>query len=102
MPEEKVINFGDYKPHLSGPVRCLNCKHEWIAIAPMGTFAELECPECGFLKGIYVGLFDVEDGVERFLCNCGCDCFLIMVGQFQCIQCGVRTTFDELAEEDKG
>jgi hypothetical protein len=27
----------DREPHLSGMARCLACRHEWVAVAPVGT-----------------------------------------------------------------
>ena len=44
-----VIDFTKAKaeldPHISGDARCLACKHEWVAVAPIGTIW-LECPAC--------------------------------------------------------
>ena len=74
-------------PHVSGKARCLHCRHEWTAVAPVGTY-ELECPECHLLKGVMVGMCDLAEGTERWVCKCGCDLFLITSEGSFCASCG--------------
>lgn len=44
----------DREPHLSGAAVCLACKHEWVAVAPVGT-VWMECPACSIERGRYNG-----------------------------------------------
>ena len=55
---ENVIPLQDYRPHLhlDGPVICLNCKHEWHGVSPVGRYAGLECPQCSLENGVRKGL----------------------------------------------
>lgn len=76
---------------LRGRARCSGCRHEWEAIAPVGSVM-LECPGCHTMKGLYV--YPVADGVgERWVCNCGCDLFYVKQDGYQCYICGVFQTF---------
>lgn len=49
----EVIPLGrpEKDPHLEGVAVCAACRHEWQAVAPVGTAESLECPSCGTLKG---------------------------------------------------
>ena len=80
-----VINIDDYRPHMSGPVRCIQCGHEWDAIAPIGT-SELQCPECLTYKGVWLELFSPDPVFE---CNCGNRLFYQSVDGPVCGKCGV-------------
>lgn len=54
MPDENVIDVSEKMPHLAVPVRCLACKHKWVAVAPLGTDTNaLACPECGAQRTIH-------------------------------------------------
>ena len=68
-------------PHLSGKARCAVCKHEHVAVAPVGV-DWMECPECGLDKA-------------RFIreCKCGCDVFRITRTASFCINCGNGQSF---------
>lgn len=81
------------EPHLSGKVRCLHCKHEWVGVSPVGTYEGLECPACGLSKGVYVSTFWPPSGVEVFVCACGCDVFSLLRDRWLCINCGVQQRF---------
>mgnify|MGYP006321819925 FL=1 len=73
------------EPHTSGKAKCQSCAHEWVAVAPVGTY-ELECPECAATKGYYLGA--MLRGEETFVCNCGCDVFRISpVHGPYCVNC---------------
>lgn len=75
----------DQTPRQQGPARCIACRHEWHAVAPVGV-GWLECPGCGLQHGHFVQPAQ-RDG-EHWVCNCGCDTFFIMpVGPY-CAQCG--------------
>jgi hypothetical protein len=73
-----VINLQRYKeeqaPHMAGPAHCMCCKHEWAAVAPVGTVF-LECPECLTEKGVF--LMPVLRGNSEWTCNCGNTLFKI-------------------------
>ena len=90
----KIIQLDDHRPHLMGKVRCLNerCGHEAVAVAPVGSPAELECSKCGLMQAVFIATFEVSGTV--FLCKCGCDVFRIGehadkpgVGVAYCIKC---------------
>lgn len=73
-------------PHLEGRARCISCKHEWHAVAPVGTDV-LERPECSLPKGRF--MHEVRRGGKVWTCNCGCELFSIapQIGPY-CINCG--------------
>lgn len=48
MPE--VIDLSAHRPHEVGPVVCLRCSHNWVAVRPAGT-SFLECPRCRASRG---------------------------------------------------
>lgn len=82
-------------PHLAGEALCIGCRHEWSAVAPVGTW-QLECPSCSTWKGVFrypVGA-DVGDGV--FTCHCGCEALTAYMrhGLFRlkCMSCGTEQT----------
>lgn len=87
-----VINLSDHSPHLQGEAICVNCGHVWQAVAPVGTFADLECPSCKMMKGA------LRFGVvpeEYWECGCGCHLFTVAGdGEIVCWQCGAGQVFD--------
>jgi phage FluMu protein Com len=75
-------------PYLTGEARCLHCGHIYVAVSPVGTVEELECPQCGLFKSIYQGLTEPPKGV-RWVCACGGDLFYIVPADgCQCLKCG--------------
>jgi hypothetical protein len=56
--EDRVIRstmrIEDAEGYIGGPVRCISCKHEWVAGSPVGCFDGLECPECHLFTGIII------------------------------------------------
>jgi len=89
-----IIDFNKYKaensPHLSGSARCIGCKHEWIAVTPIGTINYLECPNCGAFKGALVYPC-VRENIDQFECNCGSNWFSYHRDNvMMCINCGTR------------
>lgn len=88
-----VIPLEEYRPHLSGQAKCLHCKHEWLAVSPVGVYAGLECPECHLVKGIRAGL--VYPSEMMFTCFCGCYVFSICRDRGpMCLNCGEITKGD--------
>lgn len=84
----EIIDFArakeDREPHASGLARCLECGHEWHAIAPVGT-TQLECSECKTMKGIFTLPFAPN---EYLLCACGSDLFYVTRNGVFCPKCG--------------
>ncbi len=77
-PEETV-------PCIEGEAICIGCKHEWQAVADIGTI-DLDCPECKGSKGIFKHF--VERSSElHFECNCGNFLFHVTPTGFYCPNC---------------
>lgn len=75
-------------PHISGPIRCLACKSEWIGIMPAGTLT-LECPECGCQKAVLNGIVSPPPGSSFLVCSCENERFMILEdGTIFCDVCG--------------
>jgi len=72
-------------PHLTGEAICTGCKHEWTAVAEVGTL-QLECPSCGTMKGLFK---HACEPVTAWTCNCGCFVFMISPQGVICYSCGV-------------
>ena len=47
----EIVDLDAKRPHWSGIASCLRCKHEWVAVAPVGT-DDLQCPSCGSGSGV--------------------------------------------------
>ena len=73
------------EPHVSGKARCLACKHEWVAVAPVGVIW-MECPACTLERGRFVAQVE-RDGLH-WHCNCGNDLFHATPDGFYCPNCG--------------
>ena len=73
------------EPHSAGKARCLACKHEWVAVAPIGV-TWMECPSCTLERGRFIAQHE-RDG-EHWNCNCGCDLFYATPDGFYCPNCG--------------
>lgn len=82
---DKVVSLADRRPHMSGAARCLDCKHEWQAVAPIGTLW-LECPNCTLVRGRAI-YHHSRDGVE-YTCNCGNDLMRLKPEGCYCPNCG--------------
>lgn len=86
-----VIDFNQAKinrtPHCSGDARCLQCGHEWTAIAPTGE-SWLECPQCQTNKGAFTGNCYPENGLV-WECECGNELFLLTPDGEMCPVCGL-------------
>lgn len=84
-------------PHASGPFRCIACKHEWEAVAPMpldGLSAVVECESCGCFTGQAKYPFDVGKDEEVWQCGtCTGHLFMITKTGTFCVGCGKRANF---------
>lgn len=81
------------EPHLSGKAKCLCCKHEWVAIAPVGNTI-LECPKCDTANGTWYALTFPGDGMEVWFCKCGNGLYSILKdGRAVCARCGETQTW---------
>lgn len=79
-------------PHLSGWAQCIECKHRWAAVAPIGT-RELECPACGLNKGRFRNVCMPEQTKEIWQCTCGGDLFVVVKSEgYMCANCGLTQT----------
>jgi len=88
----KITNFEQRRlektgEYLTGEAFCLDCEHEWLAIAPVGTVSGLECPSCGTVKCIF--RYGVVPEIV-WTCNCGCQVFSIsgISHNILCYRCG--------------
>lgn len=89
-----VISMAEHRvvPHLSGRARCCACRHEWVAVAVVGT-TWLECPGCGTNKGRYLNDVVPSDPAGWWQCGCGCDVFRVTRAAIYCIDCGKEQVF---------
>ena len=82
-------------PHLSGEAVCIGCRHEWVAVAPVGTW-QLECPSCSTFNGIWRYPVGAQEGDAYFRCDCGCEALTAYKhhGMFhlKCMSCGLEQT----------
>lgn len=79
-------------PHLAGECVCVACGHTWMGVMPVGRFDELECENCGLMKGV------LKYGVvpePTLVCDCGCWLFTVSgkSGDIMCWQCGTVQRF---------
>lgn len=55
-------------PHLSGEAICTSCRHEWVAVAPVGV-DDMECPACGTMRGRYKYSIGPPEGASVWVCS---------------------------------
>jgi hypothetical protein len=53
-----VVDMTERLPHGAHYVACMDCAHDWVAVAPVNVSWPLECPRCGEKAGERV---DSED-----------------------------------------
>lgn len=73
-------------PHSTGKARCLQCGHEWVAVAPVGA-VWLECPHCQVERGCFIGPCAPENNTV-WQCNCGNLMFFLTPDGPMCPVCG--------------
>ena len=97
MNNSKVLPFSRPEKHASGEAICANCRNEWVASAPAGV-TQLECAECGTMRGAFKHPFGASEGDYSFSCSCGCEDFFLMrkadqaCGAVYCRGCGNEAT----------
>lgn len=95
MASDNVIAFQPKADTLSGQARCARCKHEWVAVAPVGTEV-LECPQCETMHGLFVNMVASNVGDLTYTCNCGCEALTAYKREgrfyFRCVTCGIDHT----------
>lgn len=83
-------------PHTEGPVLCVECKHEWVGVAPCGTVG-LECPNCGLAKGVRKSFIEASEGDIVFICGyCEGTLFTLYKDQVLCAGCGFSNSWHDL------
>ncbi len=80
-----VVSLDEHRRHTQGTAHCLECDHEWLAIAPDDTI-NLECPKCGMCRGEFMGMAYTE----LMHCMCGEFVFFIDIHGAYCAHCGIR------------
>lgn len=78
--------------HGHGEAFCLQCRHEWQAVAPVGT-TQLECPECHTMKGLFRFPFAPSVGQMVRECNCGNQLFYLTPDGHMCANCGTYQSY---------
>ena len=95
-----ITSLCDYKkdnePHASGQCKCMACGNEWAGIVSLPHACDLECPECGLMRGAFKYPLHLSEGRVVFQCNCGCEHFVIEPDGAMCISCGGKTRLEDL------
>lgn len=60
-----LVNIDEYRAHTARYVACMECAHDWTAVAPSNT-GSLECPSCGAMAGEAVRTGDLS-WFKRFI-----------------------------------
>ena len=93
-----ILDFAAAKlertPHAAGQAQCMDCKHEWAAVAPVGVVA-LDCPQCSSPRGRFKYEFSADEGDALFTCNCGSTLYSRVLRKsgrehWLCTGCGVE------------
>lgn len=80
-----IVSFDEYSPHSAGKARCLDCRHEWIAVNRTGG-RWIECPKCTLFRGRFVGQHERDD--PAWHCQCNNDLFYVTPEGIYCPNCG--------------
>jgi hypothetical protein len=96
---ERVVDLAEERerrrPHTAGKVLCLACSHRWTAAVPVGV-AELECPSCGLVRGVWCLPLELEVGTHKWVCDCGADLFKLADRAAVCARCGAEQSWRPL------
>lgn len=91
-----IVDLTEYRPHFTGPAKCLSCNHEWTAVCAVGT-VEFQCPRCHTFKGVSIGMTAPQ---MVFTCDCGNQHFYLGDGVYMCSRCGQHRDYQVLLDED--
>jgi len=84
--QNKIVQFRQKEnPHCQGQAICMDCNHQWQAVAPFSV-TWLECPGCGASKGHFV--YPVVRETSHWVCNCGNALFHVTPDGPYCPNCG--------------
>jgi hypothetical protein len=83
-----VVNLNDARPHSEGEAFCLDCKHQWVAVAPSGV-VWMECPACHLMRGRFK-FHHMHYDKPHWECGCGNELFCILPDFVYCPNCGKR------------
>lgn len=78
---------------LEGDAFCLQCRHEWVAVAPSGV-VWLRCPECLTEKGLFRYKCAPPDTTPTWVCDCGNELFYLTPVGHLCANCGSYNSYD--------
>lgn len=84
-----MIDIREKRPHMAGNALCLQCKHEWAAVAEIGEVC-IDCPACGLHRGVWKG--NPVPG-RYWQCNCGGVHFFVDEEGCHCANCGLSQAF---------
>jgi hypothetical protein len=87
-----VRHADDNTQHGAGMAFCIQCSHEWTAVAPTGT-VDLECPKCHTHKGKWKFEFAPAEGTMVRECNCGNRLFYLTTEGHVCANCGTYQSY---------
>lgn len=86
-----VINIDEYRPHLSGEIKCIICGHQWVGVCMVdqdGNVPCFECPKCGLHQGFFTYPILPNDCEVIYRCDCSGELFYISDRGARCIRCG--------------
>lgn len=85
---------------LKGEAICLQCKHEWEAVVPIGS-SDFLCPKCKTHKGVMKYFIDFRNDSYLKCGGCGNEMFYVLnTSQCQCPMCGLLLLYDKEGVED--
>jgi hypothetical protein len=88
---DNIVPIKPPDPHMTGMVKCLSCRHEWVAVRPVG-MVWLDCPACSLHMGRSMGPVDYSEPQLVWNCNCGNDLFYLTKKAAECCVCGLSHT----------
>ena len=73
---------------IKGEAVCLQCKHEWDAIFPIGS-SDFKCPKCNTYKGVMKYFVEIRNEHSYSCGECNNNLFFLLDhGVNQCPMCG--------------
>ena len=100
MSNDNIVNLEDHQPsetgYMTGKAICTACGHEWVEVAVPLPTDDLECPQCGTMRGYFVHPLEPVEGTPKWYCGSCHQGYLFYVtptGTF-CARCSAKQTFD--------